>query len=306
MKKIAFLFQVLLIGFLTSCDKVKNPIVPTNKVVGSKFIKKNNLEVSDIKKTLLEDYTGARCQNCPRAARTATALEAQNKGELIIVAIHAGGFAVPFGSKFKSDFRTNTGDLWNSSSGFAIPGYPSGVFNRKSYASNPVVNTDTKWSTIYGFAKEDPMVVKLDLTTEYDTTVSALNVTVKAKFRKSYSNNVMLSVIVIEDGIVGAQVDGNEDLEEYEFEHMLRGTLNGDWGSQLNSKSPIKFNDTANFSVRDFALLKGFNYIIPNADPKKEPLIKPIVVNDKKTSVVVFAYDAVTKEVLQTEKVKIR
>jgi hypothetical protein len=66
---------------------------------------------------------------------------------------------------------------------------------------------------------------------------------------------------------------------------MLRTGINGSWGNTLKG-SPIAGNDTVRTAYKDFSLDASFN--------------------DKHVSVVVFAYDATTREVLQVEKVKIR
>ncbi|MBL7932253.1 MAG: hypothetical protein JNL60_10135, partial [Bacteroidia bacterium] len=110
--------------------------------------------------------------------------------------------------------------------------------------------------------------------------------------------------VIIEDGLKGLQLDGSVKIDDYDFEHVVRGTMNGDWGSSL-TKSAKNTNDTVSVSFKNFDLRHGLSLSIPNVDPTKDPTIKPIVVNDKNVSVVVYAYNANTKEVLQVEKVKI-
>jgi len=303
MKGIVTLVLPALLLALAACDKVTNPIVKKNVVVGTNFVVNTNSSSVNQKKILLEDFTGMKCPNCPRAARTATTLTSQN-ANLVVVAVHAGGFAQPFG-KYTLDLRTNVGDKWNSSEGFSIPSYPNGIINRKRYGANELVVIDTKWSSVIDAAKSDPMRLKLLVTSKYDTTVKSLNVSATATFVTANANDVNLTAIIIEDGIVGKQLDGSVDIEEYDFEHVLRGTLNGDWGQKLNKK-PIVAGDTVSMNISsNFDLLNGFNYIIENPAPDP-PTIKPIKVNDKKSYVVVIASDAVTREVLQVEKVKIR
>lgn len=299
MKKIIpFLYATL---FLTafSCDKVKNPIVEKPTVVGTNFVTNNNSKVSNSKKILLEDFTGMKCNNCPRAARQATTLVTQYQEDLIVLAVHVGDFSVP-NAEYKSDFRTNCGTTWKEF--FSISSFPNGVINRKNYASNGEVVIDSKWADIVALAASDPFIVKLDVTTNYDTTVGALNVDVKAKFKQAYSKAIKITVVVIEDGLTGLQLDGVIKNPDYDFEHVVRGTVNSEWGSDLttSAKNP---NDSVSVSFKDFDLKNGLSYSIPVAG--KDPIIKPILVNDKKVSVVVYAYDAATKEVLQVEKVKI-
>ncbi|MBL7933287.1 MAG: hypothetical protein JNL60_15380, partial [Bacteroidia bacterium] len=169
MKKIiSFLCASLILLVAFSCDKVKNPIVVKPTVVGKNFVTNNNLSVSDSKKTLLEDFTGMKCQNCPRAARVASSLTAQYQPNLIVLAVHVSDFAIP-NSEYTNDFRTNCGTAWKDY--FTIPGYPNGIINRKDYASNGTVVIDSKWPAVVSLANNDPFIIKLDVTTNYDTTL---------------------------------------------------------------------------------------------------------------------------------------
>jgi hypothetical protein len=100
-------------------------------------------------------------------------------------------------------------------------------------------------------------------------------------------------VVFIEDGIIGKQDVSGVENDEYEFEHMMRGDINGTWGTDLKT-GPIAINDSAKVSFPNFSL------------PATIKDGKGLSVNDKNVSVIVFAYDANTKMVLQAEKVKIR
>ena len=82
---------------------------------------------------------------------------------------------------------------------------------------------------------------------------------------------------------------------------MMRGSMNSEWGSVLKA-APITINSIVNDSIKNFNV-NGMTHITVVGSP---PTTASITVNDKEVSVIVFAADAVTKEVLQVEKVKIR
>lgn len=298
MKKLIPISAILIVVFFTACDRVKNPIVKKNTVVGTNFITKSNIAYSNSKKTLLEDYTGAQCKNCPPAAVTAANLATTYTPNLIVVAVHAGSFAKPYGT-YTADYRTDAGDVWISTQGFLIQANPNGMVNRTNYAGNGLVTTETKWPTTASLAQSDPFVVKLDVTTKYDTIVGALNTDVNAIFKTGYNDPIKICIILTEDGIIGKQLDDATHLENYHFEHMLRGTVNGEWGADLTTTAKAA-GDTVKYSFPNFSLKEMIYHC-------KVPVIdKPIDVNDKEISVVVIAYKASTREVLQVEKVKIR
>jgi hypothetical protein len=171
--------------------------------------------------------------------------------------------------------------------------------NKKNYNKNGFALSSTAWSTVLDIAKNDPMIIKLDVTTKYDTTAGALNVAVKGTFKAACPDSVDVTVLLSEDGIHGIQDDNGVEIE-YEFEHILRGAVNATWGTLMKA-GPSANNDTVrvefnNFNVKGMKLTKGLGVSSP----------KDIVVNDKNLSVVVFASRRSTKEILQVEKVKIR
>lgn len=302
MKKIISIFTILLtLGFI-SCDRIKSPIVKKNTAVGTSFVTKNNFAVYNYKKTMLEDYTGMRCQNCPDAATAAANLSATYGSSLIIVGVHAGSLANPFGN-YTADYRTEAGDVWSGTAGFGIIAYPSGIINRKAYAPNGIITYYTTWSSVLAISNTDPLIVKLKVTTNYDTLAGALNTDVKAYFQTAYAQNLNISILVTEDGVIGKQDDHGTEVDDYEFEHMLRGALNSPWGVALTTSAKAA-NDSVSYSLNDFNL-KGMTYTIDKPDPTPD-VVKPIVVNDKNISVIVFVHNTATKEILQVEKVKIR
>lgn len=300
-KTFLFLSGIL---FFVSCDKVRLPNVPKTTVVGSNFIKNSNASVSKLKKTLLEDYTGHRCVNCARAASTIRynlLPQPQNELSLIVISVHQGDLAAPFGKEFVNDFRTKFGDAWGGSARLGVDTWPTGFINRKNYNSNGLKLSDTKWTSVVPLALSDRFVIRLNFSTEYDSTVRALNVFVKGIFAIKYPNPVKLCAVFIEDDLTGPQDDLTlGKIEDFEFEHVVRGDINGVAGVDLTTTAAAA-KDTASWSIVGFKLPEyTTNNKLANGNP-----IPGQTINHNNVSVVVFAYDAVTNEVLQAEKLKI-
>lgn len=277
-----------------SCDKVKNPVITKTSAVGTTFDSVSNASVAGFKKTLLEDYTGHKCGNCPAAARLASTLEAQYQSSLVVIAVHAGFFTAVTSptntNPFPDSYTCTVGNDWDGSTGFNVSstGNPNGMVNRKAYPGFTLVHKDT-WATTVNLAQNDPFVVKMDLTSKYDHTARALNVDTKLTFLQSYNNNVKLQLVLTEDSIIGPQLDYAQTPEDYipnyDFEHMLRVAVNGSWGVTAKT-GPISALSTATIQTSNFSVDSKFN--------------------DKHLNLVAFVYDETTREVLQVEKVKIR
>jgi hypothetical protein len=268
---------------------VKNANEYIATAVGTNFINKDNYAVANSKKVFVEDYTGMKCPNCPPAATELENLVAAYSGSVIGLAVHAGGFAKPLGT-YTADYRTSAGDAWDAATGsggfgISLAGNPNGMVNRREFPALTHIKGYSSWNNYITPYLATPQEIKLMVNTEYDPDVRALNVTVKGYFKKAFTDNIFVSVILSEDSIIGKQKDGGADVTNYVFMHMLRGDINGAWGDTLK-KAPVAINDSITKKYSNFALNPAFN--------------------DKHLTVIAFAYNKTTREVIQVEKVKIR
>lgn len=296
-----------LVVVLAACDKVKNPIEdpkafepPPDPACVTPHIVKTNSLVMNFRKVLVEDYTGHTCGNCPRAAENATTIASMYGDSAIIIAIHAGTqFSPPAPPKFPEDFRTPVGTDWDNFFGMSAAGLPKGCVNRSQI---PYPQPRTTWSVTAGNILNNPQDAKMLVTTTLDTSKMLVNIDVKTTFLKAFPGTTMnICVVVTEDSIVarqkdyappaGVTVENGDERPDYEFEHMLRGSVNGSWGNLLMADPLI--NDTISKSYTCHQLNPW--PVIP-AKPKY---------NLKHTTIVVFIYNTATKEIIQVEKVKI-
>src|SRR5512133_2768801 len=96
-RSIIFLAGFVALFWMVSCDKLDEPYAV--KKTGSDTI------TGPVRKVLLEDYTGHKCVNCPKAAMDARVMEEALGGRLILMAVHAGYFAEPASTgEFTADY----------------------------------------------------------------------------------------------------------------------------------------------------------------------------------------------------------
>lgn len=301
MKNIALLILPVILFF--ACDKVENPNqnpdAVTDCTVNPHFVK-SNLTKMNFRKVLVEDYTGHTCGNCPRAAENATTIVNRHGDSVVVIAVHAGTqFAPPVPPNYPEDFRTPAGTDWDNFLGMSAAGLPKGCVNR---SQTPYPQPRTTWSVTVDALLNNPQDAKMLVTTTLDTTQLLLNVEVKTTFLKAFTDDVFLSVVITEDSIIGAQKDysppvgatviNGDERPDYNFEHTLRGAVNGSWGDEIK-KAPIAINDTVTKTYKCFKLNP---WPVKPSNPKY---------NLKHMSVVVFIYKASNKEVIQVEKVHI-
>ena len=271
-----FLLTILLAGFLLqSCDKLKEPYA-TLKESG------DDTTTVNVRKVLLEDYTGHLCVNCPSATETAHILEQAYGGKLILIAVHAGNLAVPSDPPFTADYTSSAGEEWYNT--FGIYANPLGMVNRKPFGGHLIIGADLWASAVDSLIHKAPDAL-ITIENSFNATSSTLTTIISTKFKSLLQGSFTLNVCITEDSLISAQKNSDTlvgpipVIHNYVFMDVLRGTINGNWGKVLTSSV-----DTSLVYKKTYVFSFSPSWIAKNC------------------SVVSFVYNSDTKEIIQTEK----
>ncbi len=204
-----------------------------------------------VRKILLEDYTGHKCVNCPEAAITARSLEELYEGKLIVMAVHAGFYALPGTGYYILDLRTEPGEDWNNE--FKLVSYPSGMINRKEFGGSRILGPD-KWGNSISEIIDTPPDVQMMIQNSYDSISGTFFSTVFTHFINPMSGTYNITVCILEDSIIGAQKNNNPNLGDvpdifgYIFNDVLRESLNRSWGEILTTSVDTRLTYMGRFS----------------------------------------------------------
>lgn len=238
MKNLIVIIFVSIITFFSACDVVEEPYTTTNGGGGP------GDEV--IQKVLLEDYTGHDCVNCPTAAVEAHDLKEIFGDQLIVMAVHAGWFARPIPAEPSLDiyFGNDASEEWNTF--FQVVGNPTGMVNRvPSSPGNYLVEWGNWGSAINALVENEPEA-KMTIENVFNENTKKLETTVTTQFITAQTHSLNLLVCITQDSIISGQRNNDENvgetplIEEYVFMHMLRGSLNGNWGENISDGEPIE------------------------------------------------------------------
>lgn len=299
MKKLAVIFILSLVVF-AACDKVKNPVIPKKCNLSQIHVVDSNSATLDVRKVMVQDFTGHTCGNCPRAAEDLESIITAHPGKIVGLAIHAGTqFSPPKLPDFPEDFRTTAGSQWDVEFGMSAAGLPKGTVNWSPPATQPYAQPRSAWAAQVNTQLAAAQKAKIFLKTSLDTLQMAFGVDVKVTMLTSTNYDVRLVLVVTEDSIVASQKDYNpptgaavvngDERPDYVFMHMLRGDVNGTWGDLLK-EGPV---------TSTFQTTKTYcSNVSPWGGLKK---------NLKNTAVVAILYtkdsgSGAVKEVLQVEK----
>lgn len=175
---------------------------------------------------LIEDFTGQRCVNCPKAADAIHEIQEVYGENVIAVAIHCG----PFGglSAKNKGLMTDTGkeywDNWFDST----QGQPVAKINRGA-ATNDYVN----WSALVAESLKQTTDVAIEASvTDYIPEINTI--TIKATTRANAGRKAKIQAWLTEDEIVATQYmpDGSRN-NDYVHQHVFRAPVNGPWGEEI-------------------------------------------------------------------------
>jgi thiol-disulfide isomerase/thioredoxin len=196
---------------------------------------------------LLEDFTGVKCVNCPAAAEQIEVLKTVFGDKLIVVGLHpqTTSFNTPIGTS--PDSNGNNLDLSNAQAEeyrnfYGIEGLPTGIVMQK----RELLGKDIFYSEIIKvYARK--AIATLDVSAALtDSTVHIIN---NITFTDNYSGkgNTNLSLMIVEDSIIVAQLTPKGVVPDYRQNHVLRKMATPVWGNQITGSTAAK-NSTFNYS----------------------------------------------------------
>lgn len=246
---ISIAFILVAFTFLNAC-KEEPPYInfTPDRTVGDTTYLVLPAPAPEAKNILIEEFTGVRCPNCPKAQAEAKLISNNNPGRINVVTIHPlnklNALTRPFdkiiGDAHTSayDFRTDAGAQIFEMVGLS-GSLPIGNVNRKLFNGEQTRNIDyPKWSA--------RVTEELELTTPVNIKLSAKNIadSVEIELTLTYteritdSNFVTVAIMEGEMEDVQESKDNNGNViyeEKYIHNHVLRAVVTGYFGDLLKA-----------------------------------------------------------------------
>ena len=239
MKPIRFVIYLAVIT-ITSCTEIPPFIDYSEPVV---LLKDTTYLTSDIpqnplKNVLIEDISGVRCNNCPKAADIAHNIQDNNdEGRVVVLTLHSnkyGAFTRPFGEGYDT-FNTVVATEIISSLIGEPAGLPAGAIDRKLFDGR-TSKINQKYETWVSdvnaqLALSATAVVDLEVINQGERKLAA---NVKTTFTKDDEDKVYLSVFLVESHILSKQkMPDNTYKDDYEHNSILREGITAYGGLKL-------------------------------------------------------------------------
>jgi len=269
MRHLTLLISACLI-FISGCDVIEAPYLDPEFLAQLPADEKCLLEsqeeaafpdgYSPQKMVLLEEMTGHKCGNCPRASEVAYDLYNNVfKEQIVFLSIHAGPLASfsPNDPKYNTNFKTPAGDELYSNLN-DVSAVPFGMVDRVLTG-----NDQSQWQGYVTDRLQEAPTAGIRIFNCYDPAADSLQLgtVIDLVYPNEANSQQRLSVYLVENEIVSYQKDysapnGSPDIPDYKHHYVLRGAVNGTWGQPVSSgmiEAGGRFTQSYSYSVeQDF------------------------------------------------------
>lgn len=216
------------------CDEIEDPVIPitTNyleAVYGPAPAFTSLAQGDAVKRVLVEDFTAHQCGNCPAAAIIAEAMAATYPEQVSVMAIHAGNLAVTDDDHFDTDWTTEEGDVFWDQLDFQAN--PVGRINRIGGVGAFWPPAQWEEQAVQEMAQSPALGLQYDY--DWVPANNHLNLHLHGTFYEDVAGPIQVAWLILESHIIDYQLDYSanpEVVEDYEFNHVLRGSVHGALG----------------------------------------------------------------------------
>ena len=183
---------------------------------------------------LIEEFTGRDCPNCPAGHIISSDIIHTNEGHAWSIGIHTGYFAPTTYPNLNTDISAVLVDPYDDVNGGL--GYPAAVLNRSTEQAvgrgqwrdiAAEVLQQTAECNVAGHVVINPITRVATITTEVYYTAN------------SNEDTNYLTIVMVQDSIIGQQAYANTNPEQYMGDdmychlHVLRDVVTEDWGDEI-------------------------------------------------------------------------
>lgn len=187
-----------------------------------------------IRTSLLIEYSGWQCVNCPTAAEEAHHLKEQYGENLVVVVMHPESNPnTRHNNKPALNFTCPEADsIYIMMGGTNTTPFPTGNVNMVKDETKGYFNDYDKWGTQVSQAYAAPKPVLL-AQEAYCIDTNTVFIAVDITNLDSLAMDATLQVWLTEDNVIGNQKKPEGTDKEYAHNHLMRASISPLWGEQL-------------------------------------------------------------------------
>lgn len=250
--KIVQYCSVLLLTTLVSCNVIQEDdrYIPID------------LERSN-RATLLVEFSGLQCVNCPTAAQEAHNLQGVYGDKLVVVEMHPASNPLTKVSDKKPEwnYTCEASDIYYKYfGGSATTPFPTGVINFAKDDDTFFVSHQL-WGAACESSASKPSHIDLQQIVSLDT--ATRNIIIDAYITNLSITDMDVSYIawLTEDSIIGPQQTEAGIDQQYAHNHILRDTVTDTWGTQIALKNGETSHQSITYTLPEKVVLENCNVV---------------------------------------------
>lgn len=227
-KRIGNIIQSSLLAMLALVGMVSCEVIPE----GDRFIPIDVKETN--RTTLLIEFSGLRCMNCPNAAEEAHDMLSLYGDNLLVVEMHPKSNSMTH-AKAEWDYTCEASDTYYTYfGGSSTTPFPTGVINMTPAEDGKYFLEYPLWGAAYQESASKISHIDIQQAVRYDASSRTVVMDAYITNLSTIDMKVQHIVWLTEDSIVGPQVmpDGSQN-KEYVHNHVLRDAITDVWGDSL-------------------------------------------------------------------------
>jgi hypothetical protein len=219
--------------------------------------------------SLLIEYSGWKCVNCPNAAEVAHNLKEQYGDELVIVVMHPE--TNPNTSYKNAAGKPNEAvnytcpeadSIYVRMGGTNTTPFPTGNVNMLNTSGEGLgyFYSQDKWATLLSQASREVLHVGIEQEVSYNE--NQIDVVVKMSNQTADQMNATLQVWLTEDQIVGKQkMPDNSTKDDYVHNHLLRASISSLWGETCSIHAGEEYLQTYQYTLPEKVVADNCNVV---------------------------------------------
>jgi len=184
----------------------------------------NPIPAAQLKNVLLEDVSGVKCSNCPKAAEKAEDLLNVHQERLAVLTLMPDKNLLAEFTDFAPDYANVSLNKVNQLLNFLTPpgAMPIGMIDRTDHG-NGLMSVFPLWADGVNIQMAKTTNVNIELETAFESSLNQLLVTVTTIYTQTpLDTNQNITLVLNESKIIGKQKTPTGDDTYYEFKHIVR------------------------------------------------------------------------------------
>lgn len=258
--------MVVAVAMLTACE-----VIPEDERDFEVFIPKDTTTNDSTQTTpiivkrnsLLIEYSGWMCVNCPTAAEVAHQLKEQYGEQLVVVVMHPESNPnTRHNDKPALNYTCPEADsIYIMMGGTSTTAFPTGNINLFKHDTKSYFTDYSMWGKYISQAYSNPKPVIINQEVKGTMDSKDINIVVDITNHDTKAIEATLQVWLTEDSVMGSQKKPEGTDKNYAHNHLLRASISSLWGENIRVETQQKEQITYHYTLPEKVVTENCNIV---------------------------------------------